>query len=80
MDESVVEGCVDASNTEDKLALSDLGAEGDSFGLSGSGLLGRLHHPFVSNAIHPNSGLYEILRAVRRIQTALAAYSPCRMA
>ena len=51
MDESVVEGGVDVRNTEDKLALSNLGTEryGGFFLLS---LLGGLH-PVVSDAIQP---------------------------
>lgn len=50
MDEGVVERGVDMSDTEDELALRDLGSERDGF-LSSSdlGLLGGLFglHPFV---------------------------------
>lgn len=43
MDEGVVEGGVDTSNTKDELTLSNLRAEGNGLGLGGLGLLGRLH-------------------------------------
>lgn len=51
MDEGVVEGGVDVGNTEDELALVDLGAERDGvFGGGDLGLLGGLQvvHPPVS--------------------------------
>ena len=52
MDESVIEGCVDASNTEDKLALSDLRTKRDGLFLRGLDLLGGLHPKF-RQSIHP---------------------------
>ena len=54
MDEGVVEGGVDVSDTEDELALSNLGTERDGGFFLGLGLLGRLQvHPTVSKSIHP---------------------------
>ena len=53
MDEGVVEGCVDVGDTEDKLALSDLGTERDGLFLRGLDLLGGLH-PNSRQSIHPN--------------------------
>ena len=52
MDEGVVEGCVDVGDTEDKLALSDLGTERDGLFLRGLDLLGGLHPKF-HQSIHP---------------------------
>lgn len=53
MDEGVVEGGVDVGNTEDELALADLGAERDGVLLGSSlGLLGGLCvHPLVRLSI-----------------------------
>ena len=53
MDESVVERGVDVSDTEDELALSNLGTESSRLGLSGLDLLGGLH-PDSRQSIHPN--------------------------
>ena len=56
MDEGVVERRIDMRNTEDELALSNLGTErnGGVF-LRGLGLLRRLQvHPKVSSSIQPD--------------------------
>ena len=52
MDEGVVEGGEDVGNTEDFLALSDLGTERDGLFLRGLDLLGGLHPKF-RQSIHP---------------------------
>lgn len=45
VDEGVVEGGEDVSNTKDELTLTDLGAQGHSFRLLlGSGTLGLYQH------------------------------------
>lgn len=52
MDESVVEGGVDVGDTEDELALSDLGTERNGLLLGYLDLLGGLH-PDPRQSIHP---------------------------
>ena len=57
MDEGVVEGGVDVSDTENELALSNLGTEGNGLLLGDLDLLGGLH-PNSRQSIHPESASY----------------------
>ena len=54
MNEGVVEGGVDVSDTENELALSNLGTESDRLLLGDLDLLGGLH-PNFHQFIHPNN-------------------------
>ena len=67
MDERVVERRVDVRDTEDKLALSNLGTERDGgFLLGDLDLLGGLAgHPFVSISIQPQTDLPRTQKADR---------------
>ena len=80
MDEGIVERGVDVGNTENELALSNLGTERDGVFLSGSfGLLGGLLHPDVSIFIHHNSVSLRARNRTTRIQhSSRTAYVPCR--
>ena len=70
MDKSVVERGVDVSDTEDELALSNLGAERNGLLLLLRLSLLRRLHPEVCQAIHPNfadSTVYCMLHGMQAI-------------
>ena len=63
VDEGVVEGGIDVGNTENELALSDLGAERDGFLNGNLGLLGGLLvHPLVRLHIQHKTSSFRPLR------------------
>ena len=57
MDEGIIEGGVNVSDTEHELALSNLGTEGDGLLLGDLDLLGGLH-PDPRQSIHPKFRQY----------------------